>query len=70
MSSVLDSAPPRFTAEEAARIAADVYGVHGAASPLGSERDQAFLLENGVLKISNAREDEAVLDLEEAAIAH
>jgi 4-aminobutyrate aminotransferase-like enzyme len=47
-----------------------VYGVHGAASPLGSERDQAFLLENGVLKISNAREDEAVLDLEEAAIAH
>jgi 4-aminobutyrate aminotransferase-like enzyme/Ser/Thr protein kinase RdoA (MazF antagonist) len=70
LSSVLDSAPPRFTAEEAARIAADVYSVHGTASPLGSERDQAFLLENGVLKISNPHEDEAVLDLEEAAIAH
>jgi 4-aminobutyrate aminotransferase-like enzyme/Ser/Thr protein kinase RdoA (MazF antagonist) len=70
VSSVLDSAPPQFTAEEAARIAADVFGVHGTASALGSERDQAFLLENGVLKISNPDEDEAVLDLEEAAIAH
>ena len=70
MSSVLDSAPPRFTAEEAARIAADLFGVHGTASPLGSERDQAFLLEDAVLKISNPREDESVLDLEEAAIAH
>jgi Ser/Thr protein kinase RdoA (MazF antagonist) len=70
VSSVLDSAPPQFTAEEAARIAADMFGVHGTASALGSERDQAFLLENGVLKISNPHEDEAVLDLEEAAIAH
>jgi len=70
VSSVLDSAPPRFTAEEAARIAADLFGVHGTASPLGSERDQAFLLEDAVLKISNPREDESVLDLEEAAIAH
>ncbi len=70
VSSVLDSAPPQFTAEEAARIAADAFGVHGTASALGSERDQAFLLENEVLKISNPHEDEAVLDLEEAAIAH
>src|SRR5712671_2378484 len=70
VSSVLDSAPPQFTAEDAARIAAEVFGVHGTASALGSERDQAFLLENGVLKISNPSEDEAVLDLEEAAIAH
>jgi 4-aminobutyrate aminotransferase-like enzyme/Ser/Thr protein kinase RdoA (MazF antagonist) len=70
LSSVLDSAPPQFTAEEAAQIAAEVFGVRGTASALGSERDQAFLLENGVLKISNACEDPAVLDLEEAAIAH
>jgi 4-aminobutyrate aminotransferase-like enzyme/aminoglycoside phosphotransferase (APT) family kinase protein len=70
VSSVLDSAPPQFTAKEAARIAADVFGVHGTASALGSERDQAFMLESGVLKISNTNEDEAVLDLEEAAIAH
>ncbi len=74
MSSVLDSTPPRFTADEAARIAAELFGFHGRASELGSERDQAFLLEDsgpgGVLKISNSSEDTAVLDLEEAAIAH
>ncbi len=74
MTSVLDSAPPAFTAEEAARVAAHLFGVHGTASELGSERDQAFLLEDGeggaVLKISNRGEDEAVLDFEEAAIAH
>ena len=44
------------------------------ASELGSERDQAFLLDDGatggVLKISNSGEDGAALDLEEAAIAH
>ena len=70
MASVLDSAPPQFTAEESAQIAAEVFGVRCTASALGSERDQAFLLESGVLKISNASEDPAVLDLEEAAIAH
>jgi hydroxylysine kinase len=74
MSSVLDSTPPRFAAEEAARIATDVFGVRGTASVLGSERDQAFLLDDGaaggVLKISNTGEDGQALDLEEAAIAH
>jgi 4-aminobutyrate aminotransferase-like enzyme/Ser/Thr protein kinase RdoA (MazF antagonist) len=74
VSSVLDSAPPRFTGDEAAGIAADLFGVHAGASVLGSERDQAFLLEDGgagaVLKISNSGEDEATLELEEAAIAH
>lgn len=74
MSSVLESTPPRFTAEEAARIAADVFGVEATALELGSERDQAFLLDDGgsgaVLKISNPSEDESVLDLEDAAIAH
>jgi 4-aminobutyrate aminotransferase-like enzyme/Ser/Thr protein kinase RdoA (MazF antagonist) len=74
MNSVLDSSPPRFTADEAAGIAADLFGLQGSASNLGSERDQAFLLENGeidgVLKISNSGEDTAALDFEEAAIAH
>ncbi len=74
MTSVLESTPPRFTAQEAAQVAAELFGVHGTASELGSERDQAFLLDDGgaggVLKISNSGEDEAVLDLEEAAIAH
>jgi 4-aminobutyrate aminotransferase-like enzyme/Ser/Thr protein kinase RdoA (MazF antagonist) len=74
VSSVLDSAPPQFTAGEAARIAADLFGLRVTASVLGSERDQAFLLDDGdrggVMKISNPGEDEAVLDFEEAAIAH
>lgn len=74
MSSVLDSSPPRFTAGEAAEIAAELFGVHGSASDLGSERDQAFLLEDGgagrVLKVSNSGEDTATLDFEEAVIAH
>ena len=74
MSSVLDSPPPRFTPDEAARIAADLFGIDGTATVLGSERDQAFLLEDGgrggVFKISNPREDASVLDLEETAIAH
>jgi 4-aminobutyrate aminotransferase-like enzyme/Ser/Thr protein kinase RdoA (MazF antagonist) len=72
--SVLEATPPRFTVEEAAQIAAEAFGVPGSASDLGSERDQAFLLEDGgagaVLKISNSGEDGAALDLEEAAIAH
>ena len=74
VSSVLDSALPQFTADEAAGIAANLFGFRGTASALGSERDQAFLLDDGgrggVLKISNPSEDEVVLDFEEAAIAH
>jgi 4-aminobutyrate aminotransferase-like enzyme/Ser/Thr protein kinase RdoA (MazF antagonist) len=74
MSSVLDSTPPRFSVEDAARIAAELFGLHATASALGSERDQAFLLDDGgaggVLKISNRGEDASALDLEEAAIAH
>jgi 4-aminobutyrate aminotransferase-like enzyme/Ser/Thr protein kinase RdoA (MazF antagonist) len=74
MSSVLEATPPRFTAGEAAEIASEVFGVRGSASDLGSERDQAFLLDDGgaggVLKISNSGEDTAALELEDAAIAH
>jgi 4-aminobutyrate aminotransferase-like enzyme/Ser/Thr protein kinase RdoA (MazF antagonist) len=68
--SVLASPPPSFTAEEAARIAAELFGVEGGASELGSERDQAFLFDHAVLKISNSGEDPALLDFEEALIAH
>ncbi|TML76610.1 MAG: hypothetical protein E6G12_06825, partial [Actinobacteria bacterium] len=74
VSSVLDSTPPRFSAEDAARIAAELFGLRGSVSDLGSDRDQAFLLDDGragaVIKISNSGEDAAMLDLEEAAIAH
>jgi 4-aminobutyrate aminotransferase-like enzyme/Ser/Thr protein kinase RdoA (MazF antagonist) len=74
-SSVLEAPPPRFTADEAAGIAADLFAAAGNAVELASERDQAFLIDDGrggggVLKISNLGEDAAVLDLEADAILH
>jgi 4-aminobutyrate aminotransferase-like enzyme/Ser/Thr protein kinase RdoA (MazF antagonist) len=73
-SSVLTAQPPSFSTDDAAAIAAEHFGLAGTATALGSERDQTFLIEGGddagVLKISNAGEDAAVLDLETAAIRH
>src|SRR5205814_668249 len=71
--SVLEAEPPRFSPDEAAELAGRLFGVTGTATPLGSERDQAFLIDAGddggsVLKISNSGEDPAVLDLEDEAI--
>lgn len=74
MMSVLESTPPRFTAGEVAAIAAKLFGLTGRATDLGSERDQTFLVTGtageGIVKISNAGEDPAALELEAAAIAH
>jgi 4-aminobutyrate aminotransferase-like enzyme/Ser/Thr protein kinase RdoA (MazF antagonist) len=72
--SVLEAPPPRFTAEEIAAIAAELFGLRGQASDLGSERDQTFLIDDGsgggVIKISNLGEGPDVLDLEARAIEH
>ena len=72
MTSVLESTPPRFRADEVARIAAELLGLDGSATNLGSERDQTFLVEGpdgaGVVKLSNLGEDPATLDLETEAI--
>lgn len=72
--SVLEAPPPRFSADEVAAIAGELFGVAGDAVDLGSERDQTFLVGSGghgaVVKISNLAEDPAVLDLEVAAILH
>jgi 4-aminobutyrate aminotransferase-like enzyme/Ser/Thr protein kinase RdoA (MazF antagonist) len=73
--SVLEAPPPRFEAHEVATIAAELFGVEGAAVDLGSERDQTFLIDDGlggggVIKISNLGEDADVLDLETQAILH
>jgi 4-aminobutyrate aminotransferase-like enzyme/Ser/Thr protein kinase RdoA (MazF antagonist) len=71
MASVLESTPPRFTADDVAALAAELFGVGGEARDLGSERDQTFLVAGaGVVKISNAAEDPANLELEAAAIEH
>ena len=72
---VLGSDAPTFTAEEAESLARALFGVSGTAVPLVSVRDQNFRLtdEDGdgwVLKISNAVEDPAVVDMEVQAVRH
>jgi 4-aminobutyrate aminotransferase-like enzyme/Ser/Thr protein kinase RdoA (MazF antagonist) len=72
--SVLEATPPSFGADDVARIAAELFGLDGTVTDLGSERDQTFLAEgqagSGVLKISNFGEHAATLDLEAEAILH
>ena len=74
MSSVLEAPPPRFSAGDVARIAAQLFGLDVAVVDLGSERDQTFLAQgaagSGVVKISNSEEKAATLDLEAEAILH
>jgi 4-aminobutyrate aminotransferase-like enzyme/Ser/Thr protein kinase RdoA (MazF antagonist) len=67
---VLTAAPPTFTDEEAAALARELFGVEGGAVSVDSERDQTFLIHGDrptVLKLSNAAEDPARLDLEALA---
>jgi Ser/Thr protein kinase RdoA (MazF antagonist) len=63
--------------DDAVGIAAQTFGVEAdGARDLGSERDQAFLLLDGdgqsiaVMKVSNAAEDPATLDMEALAVLH
>src|SRR5215813_11301866 len=65
---------PSFSLEEATALARDLYGLDVAASRLPSERDQNFLLQDRsggkyVLKIANAREDRALLEAQQQAMA-
>src|SRR3954453_13401397 len=73
---VLRSDPPRLDQAEAAAIGGACFGVaaDGAVS-LGSERDQTFLLTSdeapvAVLKVSNAAESTATLDMEALVVSH
>ena len=66
---------PALTVEEAAALARRLFGVEATASPLPSERDQNFLLltsaeDRFVLKIANSTDDRALLDAQNAALAH
>src|SRR2546428_4824060 len=66
---------PRFDLAGAARLARDMYGLDASASALPSERDQNFLLATSaggryVLKVANAAEDRAMLEAQNAALAH
>jgi 4-aminobutyrate aminotransferase-like enzyme/Ser/Thr protein kinase RdoA (MazF antagonist) len=65
---------PRFSSDEAAAIARELFGLAAAATPLTSERDQNFRLETPggdrfVLKIANSAEDRALLEAQNAAMA-
>lgn len=71
----LNAQAPTFTAADAARLARDLFALSGKITPLYSERDQNFRLNEAdgsqwVLKIANADEDQAVLDFQIAALSH
>src|SRR4026208_965932 len=77
MDRVLAVARPAFDAASVVDIARRTFGVEAAAArDLGSERDQTFLLLDAddaplaVLKLSNAAEDPATLDMEALAVPH
>jgi len=66
---------PALTADAAARIALQFFGVDGTATPLPSERDQNFLIATAagdrfVLKIANSTDSRALLEAQNAALAH
>jgi 4-aminobutyrate aminotransferase-like enzyme/Ser/Thr protein kinase RdoA (MazF antagonist) len=70
---VLAADPPALTVDLARQIAHERFGVAGTARALVSERDQNFAIDDDdgsrwVLKISNAAEDPAVVDMEVAAV--
>ena len=72
---VLEGRPPAFDTDGAARLAAELFGVDGTVTELGSERDQNFRVTDGrgdafVLKISNADEDPSVVEMENQAVLH
>ena len=65
---------PRFTNEDAVRLARELYGLDVTAGPLPSERDQNFHLRDAsgaqfVIKIANSEEAREVLDLQNQALA-
>ncbi len=66
------AAPPPVAVEEAAAIAASLWGLTGEVKPLPSERDQNFLIASGadrhVLKIANPVEQRAMLAAQNAVM--
>lgn len=71
----LASAPPPFSADDAAGVASGHYGLAVSARELVSERDQNFLLvsaegDRSILKIANVAEDPAVTEFQIEALLH
>ena len=65
---------PRLAMDEALDLARGHYGVVGVGSPLPSERDRNVLIDSDdrrvILKIANALESRALLEAQNAALAH
>lgn len=66
---------PRFSGEDAVRIAQTLYDITASVRPLPSDRDQNFHLttpagEEFVLKIANSAEQQAVLDFQNRVLEH
>jgi 4-aminobutyrate aminotransferase-like enzyme/Ser/Thr protein kinase RdoA (MazF antagonist) len=77
MDPVLAAARPAFDPEGVVEIARQTFGVDAAsARDLGSGRDQTFLLLGkagsslAIMKVSNAAEDPAILDMEALGVLH
>lgn len=73
--SLLATAVPDLSAEEAERIAADIYGLDAVAGELKGERDRNFHLRTHdgghyVLKVSNPAEDPQVTHFQTQALLH
>lgn len=71
----LDTPAPTFSLEEAAEFSERYFGLAGSASALDSERDQNFRIESEeghsyLLKVSNAADDPAVVEMQTAALLH
>lgn len=65
---------PAYSAQDAERLAAELYDLNAVARELPGERDRNYYLRDAsgaeyVLKIANAAEDAAVLDLQNALLA-
>lgn len=72
---LLTTAPPALSADHAAELLSENYGLQGSLEPQDSERDQNFLLTAGsgekcVLKIANAAETESITEFQIAALIH
>jgi 4-aminobutyrate aminotransferase-like enzyme/Ser/Thr protein kinase RdoA (MazF antagonist) len=71
----LGAPPPQFDAEQVERLAGEVFGLAGSLTPLASERDLNFRLDDGqgqsyLLKLQNPAEDPAVVDMQTRALLH
>jgi len=72
---VLTTTPPAFSEVDAARLAAEHFGIRATGRPLVSERDQNFFLQANdgcryTLKISNPAEQLTVIDFQCRALIH